>query len=62
MSLVLKRASVVLSLIEVRENYEECVVMMFRVLTHFEREMVKMQMHGFKRDFSRSLLEDQGNQ
>lgn len=53
-----ERASVVLSLIEARENYEERVVMMSRVLTHFEREMMKMHMHGFKGEFLRTLLED----
>lgn len=53
-----ERASVVLSLIEARENYEERVVMMSRVLTHFEREMMKMHMHGLKGEFLRTLLED----
>lgn len=53
-----ERASVVLSLIEARENYEERVVMMSRVLTHFEREMMKMHMHSLKGEFLRTLLED----
>ena len=53
-----ERASVVLSLIEARENYEERVVMMSRVLAHFEREIMKMQMKGLKGDLLRSLLED----
>ncbi len=53
-----ERASVVLSLIEARENYEERVVMMSRVLAHFEREIVKMQMRGLKGDLLRSLLEE----
>lgn len=51
-------ASVVLSLIEARENYEERVVMMSRVLAHFEREIMKMQMKGLKGDLLRSLMED----
>ena len=53
-----ERASVVLSLIETRDSYEERVVMMSRVLTHFEREIMKMQMKGLKGDLLRSLLED----
>lgn len=53
-----ERASVVLSLIEARDSYEERVVMMSRVLTHFEREIMKMQMKGIKGEFLRSLLED----
>lgn len=53
-----ERASVVLSLIEARDSYEERVVMMSRVLAHFEREIMKMQMKGLKGDLLRSLLED----
>lgn len=53
-----ERASVVLSLIETRNSYEERVVMMSRVLAHFEREIMKIQMKGLKGDLFRSLLED----
>ena len=47
-----------LSLIEKRDSYEEHVVMMSRVLAHFEREIMKMQMKGFKGEFLKSLLDD----
>lgn len=53
-----ERASVVLSLIGARENYEERVVMMSRVLAHFEREIMKMQMKGIEGELLRSLMED----
>jgi hypothetical protein len=53
-----ERASVVLSLIEARDSYEERVVMMSRVLAHFEREIMNMQMKGLKGDLLRDLLED----
>ena len=53
-----ERASVVLSLIEARDSYEERVVMMSRVLNHFEREIMNMQMKRIKEDILRSLLDD----
>lgn len=53
-----ERASVVLSLIESRDSYEERVVMMSRVLDYFECEIIKMQMKDFKRELLRSLIED----
>ena len=53
-----ERASVVLSLIEARENYEERVVMMSRVLSYFEREIMKMQMRGLTGDLLRTFLDD----
>lgn len=53
-----ERASVVLSLIEARDSYEERVVMMSRVLNHFEREIMNMQMKSIKGDILRKMLED----
>ena len=52
-----ERASVVLSLIEERESYEERVIMMCRVLTHFEKEFMGMHMRDLKGSLLRSLLE-----
>lgn len=56
-----ERAAVVLDLIESRESFEERVVMMARVLAHFERDIMKLHLgalEGLGGGLLSQLLED----
>ncbi len=53
-----ERASVVLDLIESREDPEERIIMLTRVFQHFEKQMLMMHQREIKRSLLRDLLED----
>ena len=53
-----ERASVVLNLIESRDDLEERVIMLTRVFQHFEKQMLMMHQREIKRSLLRNHLED----
>lgn len=54
-----EKASVVLDLIESRDDLEERVIMLTRVFQYFEKQMLMIHQRELKRSLLRNLLEDE---